>query len=158
MKVVRTSQVEWAAGMKQGAFEGRRKPLGEGKLGCSLWELPPGKRSFPLHSHHITEEALYVVSGSAKVRTPSGETAIGPGDFVSFPAGGEAHQLVNDGTAALIYLGMSATLGVDIVEYPDSGKIACSVGAYPQAKRFIFRAQEQVPYFDGEKDAEPGAK
>src|SRR5687767_12549672 len=126
MKIVRSSEAEWKQAMDRGKFGGRRKALGGEKLSCGLWELPPGKRSFPLHFHHGTEEALFVISGHAKVRTPEGETPIGPGDFVSFPVGGPAHQLVNDGEEPMVYLGMSAGVGLDIVEYPDSDKVAAS--------------------------------
>ncbi len=150
MKIVRTSEMEWAPAMDHGKFAGRRKALGGQKLPCSLWELPPGKRSFPLHVHHVTEEALFVVSGRGRVRTPDGETEIGPGDYVSFPAGGPAHQLINEGTEPMIYLGLSAVFGVDIVEYPDSGKIASAIGGPPGGKRFIFHAKDQAGYFDGE--------
>lgn len=153
MKVVRTSEVAWAEAMNHGAFLQRRKGLGGEKLTCGLWELPPGKRSFPLHLHHVTEEAMFVLSGKAKVRTPEGETPVGPGDYVSFPAGGPAHQLVNDGAEPLVYLGMSAVQGADIVEYPDSGKVACAVGKGPHAKRFVFPKDAQVDYFQGEKEA-----
>jgi uncharacterized cupin superfamily protein len=153
MKVVRSKEVDWVDAMNRGAFKGRRKPLGGEHLSCGLWELPPGKRSFPLHVHHVTEEALYVLSGNAKVRTTDGETPIGPGDFVSFPAGDVAHQLVNDGAEPLTYLAMSASRGVDVVEYPDSGKIACSVGSFPTGKRHIFRKKDQADYFDGEDSA-----
>jgi uncharacterized cupin superfamily protein len=154
MKVVRTSDMPWADAMNKGAFSGRRKALGGEKLACGLWELPPGKKSFPFHKHHVTEEALFVVSGRAKVRTPDGETPIGPGDFVSFPAGGPAHQLINDGSEPMVYLAVSAIQGFDIVEYPDSGKIACAVGAFPTGKRFVFKTANQAEYFEGEKDAE----
>ena len=151
MKIVRTREVEWTQAIDKGRFNGRRKPIGGQKLTASLWELPPGKRSFPLHFHHVTEEALFVVSGSAKVRTPEGEHEIGPGDYVSFPAGGPAHQLVNDGQEPLVYLGLSAVFGHDIVEYPDSNKLACSVGSFPTGKRFIFRRSEQPDYWEGEE-------
>ncbi len=151
MKVVRTREVEWTQALDHGRFHQRRKPLGGDKMPCSLWELPPGKRSFPMHVHHVTEEALFVVSGRGKVRTPDGETELGAGDYVSFPAGGPAHQLVNDGSEPLVYLGLSAVTGVDIVEYPDSQKVACTVGSWPNAKRFLFRARDQVDYFDGEE-------
>ncbi len=153
MKVVRSSQVEWTEALTKGKFANRRKSLGGEKLSCGLWELPAGKKSFPLHRHLVTEEALYVVSGTAKVRTPEGQTEIGPGDFVSFPAGGLAHQLINDGTEPLLYLGISASMGVDVVEYPESGKIACAVGKYPTAKRHLFREAGQPDYLEGEKDA-----
>src|SRR5579883_2778944 len=138
--------------MDHGSFSGRRKALGGERLSCGLWELPPGKRSFPLHAHHVTEEAMFVISGRAKVRTKDGLTEIGPGDFVSFPAGGEAHQLVNDGSEPLVYLAISATQGFDLVEYPDSGKVACTVGSWPNVKkRFVFRERDQADYFDGEE-------
>jgi len=153
MKVVRTSEVAWTAALTRGAFAQRRKALGGERLTCSLWELPPGKRSFPLHAHLVTEEALFVVSGRGQVRTPDGLTPVGPGDYVSFPPGGPAHQLVNDGTEPLVYVGMSAVTGADVVEYPESDKVACTVGASGSGKRFIFRRKDQPDYFEGE----PGA-
>ena len=152
MKVVRTHEMEWTQAMDHGRFGQRRKALGGEKMPCGLWELAPGKRSFPMHVHHITEEALFVISGRGKVRTPDAENDIGPGDYVSFPAGGAAHQLVNDGTEPLVYVGMAAVSGFDMVEYPDSGKVACSVGYFPSAKKLMFRKKEAVSdYFEGEE-------
>ena len=153
MKIVRTTQMEWADALTRGAYGQRRKPLGGEKLSCGLWELLPGKKSFPLHSHHITEEAMFVVSGKGKVRTQEGLTEVSAGDYVSFPPGGLAHQLINDGTEPMVYIGMSAPQGVDIVEYPDSDKVSSSVGAPPNTKRFIFKKGTQVEYFEGDKDA-----
>jgi uncharacterized cupin superfamily protein len=150
MKVVRTREMDWGKGIEHGRFGQRRKALGGEKLSCGLWELQPGKRSFPLHAHHVTEEAMFVVSGHGKVRTPDGETAIGPGDYVSFPAGGTAHQLINDGAEPMVYVAMSATIGVDFVEYPDSGKVAVSVVG--SSKRMLFRGKDVVEnYFEGEE-------
>ncbi|HUJ25420.1 MAG TPA: cupin domain-containing protein [Myxococcales bacterium] len=154
MKVTRGSELEFKTSMERGKFSSRRKGLSPdgAKISCGLWELPPGKRSFPFHRHHVTEEALYVLSGRAKVRTPDGETPIGPGDWVTFPAGGVAHQLINDGAETLVYLGLSHNaVGADIVEYPDSGKVASSVvPPGGERKRFIFKANSQVDYFEGE--------
>ncbi len=155
MKITHSDQVEFVQTPTRGKFGQRRKPLGGQKLQAGLWELEPGKTSFPLHSHAVTEEALYVLSGRAKVRTPEGLQPIGPGDFVSFPPGGPAHQLINDGTEVFRYLAMSAGQGFDIVEYPDSGKVAASIGAYPTGQRMMFMKNAQVAdYFAGEKDAE----
>ncbi len=153
MKVVRSSEVAWTDALVRGAYAQRRKALGGERMSCSLWELAPGKKSFPLHAHLVTEEALFVVSGRGKVRTPEGLTPIGPGDYVSFPPGGPAHQLVNDGPEPLVYVGMSAGVGADVVEYPDSEKVACAVGAFPTGKRFVFRKKDQADYFDGDRDA-----
>ena len=153
MKIVRTADQPWAAALQRGAYSQRRKPLGGEKLACGLWELAPGKKSFPMHAHQVTEEALFVVSGRGQVRTPEGLTPIGPGDFVSFPPGGTAHQLVNDGTEPLVYVGIAATQGVDVVDYPESGKVALAVGRPPTGRRMVFKADSQVDYFEGDKDA-----
>lgn len=153
MKILRTREMEWSEGMNRGAFFQRRKALGTGALACGLWELPPGKKSFPFHSHHVTEEAMFVISGSAKVRTPQGLTPIGPGDFLHFEPGKEAHQLINDGNDTLLYFAVSAPKGVDIVEYPDSQKVASSVGVWPDVQRFIFKKGDAAGYFDDEPDA-----
>jgi uncharacterized cupin superfamily protein len=149
MKIVRTHDMDWTQAMDRGKFGGRRKALGGEKLSCGLWELPPGKVSFPLHVHHVTEEAMFVLSGRGVVRTPEGETEIGAGDFVSFPAGGPAHQLINRGDEPMVYVAISATQGFDLVEYPDSGKVGAALGK-PSPKRFLFRAKDQADYFEGE--------
>ncbi len=154
MKITKSNDVQWADALTQGAFQQQRKPLSQSlSLGASLWRLPAGKKSFPFHMHHVTEEALFVISGTGKVRTPDGLHAVGAGDYVSFPAGDGAHQLINDGTTDLVYLGLSSGKGFDIVDYPDSGKIASSVGAFPSGQRFVFKKEHQAQYFDGEKDA-----
>ena len=155
MKVVKTGDTPWADGLKRGSYENQRKDLGGlTTLRTGLWQLAPGKKSFPLHRHLVTEEALFVVSGHGKVRTESGETAIGPGDYVAFPSGGPAHQLINDGSEPLVYLGISANPGtVDVVEYPESNKVASAVGMPGSGKRFIFAVDQQVDYFHNDKDA-----
>jgi uncharacterized cupin superfamily protein len=151
MKIVHSEDVAWTQPIEHGRFAGRRKELGGERLTAGLWELPPGKRSFPMHVHYVTEEAMWVISGRAKVHTADGDVAIGPGDYVSFPAGGPAHQLINDGNEPLLYLAMSAVQGFDIVEYPDSDKVAARVGTSQNAKRFIFRKGDQVDYWEGEE-------
>jgi uncharacterized cupin superfamily protein len=154
MKIVKSNESPWADAMNKGNFGQRRKELGStGKLSAGLWELPPGKKSFPFHMHHVTEEALFVISGSAKVRTPDGLTAIGPGDWLMFPPGDCAHQLVNDGKEPMVYIGLGVATGVDIVDYPDSGKVSSAIQAGTERKRFIFKKGTQVEYFADEEDA-----
>lgn len=156
MKVVKSSDMPWADALSKGRYGQRRKPLGGENISCGLWELAPGKKSFPMHRHHVTEEALFVMSGTASVRTPEGLTPVGPGDYVSFPAGGLAHQLINDGAVPFVYLAMGAPKGVDIIEYPDTGKIATVVGTVGSGpgKRHIFKQASQVEYFTDDVDAE----
>lgn len=155
MKITKTNDVNWQDALQQGNFGQRRKELGStGRLSCGLWELPPGKKSFPFHMHHATEEAMFVISGSGKVRSNDGLTPVSAGDWVGFPPGGTAHQLINDGTEPMVYLAMGVNpVGVDVVEYPDSGKVAASIINGDKRTRFIFKKEGQVGYFDGEKDA-----
>lgn len=150
MNIVKAGEGQWAQVMDKGPFGLKKRTLVGGKLGISQWELLPGKKSFPFHKHHVTEEALYVLSGTCKVRGADGIVPIGPGDFVSFPAGGSPHQLINDGTEPCVFLGISAGQGFDIVEYPDSKKVAASMGAPGAGKRFVFEEGTQVDYFKGE--------
>jgi uncharacterized cupin superfamily protein len=150
MKIVRTSEVEWQPAMQRGPYSQERKPLGGEQLECGMWRLAPGKKSFPLHVHYAAEEALYVVSGRARVRSSDGEQAIGPGDFVCFPAG-VAHQLVNDGAEPLVYFAMSTHEKVDVVDYPDSGKVGVSVWTGPKERWQNFRAKDEASYFEGEE-------
>ena len=57
-------KVETARGER---FASTRRQLGRAaggvQLGCSLMEVPPGKRAWPAHSHSTNEEALYILSG-----------------------------------------------------------------------------------------------
>ena len=53
-----------------------------------------------------------------------GETTqrIGPGDFIGLPAGGPAHETMNDGTEPLVCLVIGQRLSQDVVDYPRKGK------------------------------------
>src|SRR5262249_51415706 len=151
VKIVKSNEAAWADSINKGRSGQRRKELGStGKLAAGLWELLPGRKSFPFHMHHVTEEALFVISGNAKVRTPDGLTPISAGDWVMFPPGDCPHQLVNDGSEPMVYIAFSVASGVDVVEYPDSGKLASSIGSGAERKRFIFKKGMQVEYFADE--------
>jgi uncharacterized cupin superfamily protein len=67
------------------------------------------------------------VSGEGEY--PFGETTVPvrSGDIVAAPAGTQAHQL-NTGSDDLRYLGISTGGAVDVVDYPDSKKIAIAAG------------------------------
>jgi len=114
----------------------RRKELGNAvdaeKLGCSLYELPPGERSWPYHYHTANEEAIYVLAGSGQIRTPAGNSELQTGDFVDFPAderGG--HRVINDGDEPLRYLAVSTMEEPDVTIYPEMEKFGVYVGSPP---------------------------
>ena len=114
----------------------RRKELSNAvdadQLGCSLYELPPGQKSWPYHYHTANEEAIYVLSGEGQVRTPEGEQSVSEGTFLSFPAdesGG--HRVINDSDGVLRYLAVSTMNEPDVTLYPDKETFGVYVGSPP---------------------------
>ena len=93
-------------------------------LGISLARIPPGKESFALHMHTVQEEWMYVLSGRGHVRIDDGELAIGPGDFIGFPANGPAHLVRNTGEAELVYLQGGDRRPGDRGHFPELRKVA----------------------------------
>jgi uncharacterized cupin superfamily protein len=152
--------------MTQGDFSQRSRRLGQAAggraLGCSMYELPPGKTAFPFHFHSALEEALYVLEGEGTLRIGKTEVAISQGDYVALPPGPDnAHAVSNRGKGPLRYLCMSAPATpttLDIVGYPDSKKIALAAGVEPGKTareaawimKIIKEEQPQVGYFDDE--------
>jgi len=140
----------------------RRKRLGRAAdgeaLGCSLYELPPGKRSWPYHYHAANEEALYVLEGTGTLRTGDGETPVSAGDYVTFPAGERgAHRVVNESDEPLRYLLVSTMVTPDVTVYPDSAKVGVFVGAAPggageRSVNGFYRLEDEVGYWTGEDD------
>lgn len=114
----------------------RRKQLGVAaggeELGCSLYELRPGQRSWPYHYHTGNEEALYVLSGTGILRLDGRSHEIQPGHYAALPADGSgAHRVVNDGDEPLRYLMISTMNEPDVTVYPDTDKVGVFVGAAP---------------------------
>jgi len=97
---------------------------GSDRLGASLFELPPGCSSFPLHIHHANEELLVVVCGQPTLRTLDGERQLEEGELVAFPSGRTgAHRIDNCGEQPARVLIINTMLAPEINEYPDSGKV-----------------------------------
>jgi uncharacterized cupin superfamily protein len=136
----------------------RRKELANAtdaeKLGCSLYELDPAKRSWPYHYHTANEEAIYVLSGSGMVRLGGEERPLEAGDYVAFPAdesGG--HQVVNDGDETLRYLAMSTMEEPDVTIYPEMEKFGVYAGSPPGGRdertfEGYFPIDADVEYWD----------
>jgi uncharacterized cupin superfamily protein len=125
---------------------GRR--FGRELLGASLFELPPGQKSFPYHFHHGQEEWLLVVAGRPTLRTPEGERELDAGDLVVFRRGPDgAHLVRNDSGEPARVLLLSSPVEVEAVEYPDSGK----VGVWSSELRKLFPAGATLDYWAGEE-------
>lgn len=135
------------------AYQGRQLGAAAGgkKLGCTWYEIPPGKTGFPAHVHHANEEAIYILSGTGSLRLGSESHTVAPGDYIAHHAGGPAHQLFNTGTAPLEYLCFSTLISPEVVEYPDSNKVMARVGGLPTpVLRGIYKKDSQVDYYEGE--------
>ena len=129
------------------AWVGRR--IGAELIGGSLYELEPGDRLWPYHTHHANEEWLIVLRGEPTLRTPDGEQRLREGDVACFPRGpAGAHQVRNATDAPVRLLMLSTMIAPEIVEYLDTGK----VGARAANGERIFLAKPGPPeeYWAGE--------
>jgi uncharacterized cupin superfamily protein len=152
----------WERDVSRGPFGVRGTRVGAAagaeRLGASVYEIEPGKRNLPYHAHFGIEELLIVLSGRPTLRSPAGERELAEGEVVAFAPGREgAHQLINNSDSVVRYLVFSTTAPADLVEYPDSNKIAAMGGAFraPGAVSYMLSTAEALGYFDGEAEQEP---
>jgi uncharacterized cupin superfamily protein len=132
--------------------------LGAQKLGYNVTAVPPGKRAFPFHNHHVNEEMFLILEGEGQIRIGEAVYPVRKGDVIACPAGGKeaAHQIINTGNAELKYLAVSTRLSPDIAEYPDSGKFGvlaeypAGADGKPRGFRFIGREDRGMSYWEGE--------
>jgi uncharacterized cupin superfamily protein len=125
------------------------KRLGGELLGASLYELPPGEKTWPYHYETASEEWLLVVAGRPTLRTPEGERELEPGDVVVFPRGPDgAHQVENrtDATARVVIFSSKGPL--DVIHYPDSGKLG--IWTLRDGYVAMLRDEPQLDYWEGE--------
>lgn len=154
--VVHPDEVTPRAGPTSGRLRSQGWALGRAagstKIGCTLWEVAPGCAAFPFHWHAANEEALIVISGQGSLRIGDDEVTVGPGDYLAFPPGPErAHQLLNTGDGPLRYYALSTMKSPEVVGYPDSKKVAASVGTWEKpVLRAIFFEEDQRGYMDRE--------
>jgi uncharacterized cupin superfamily protein len=95
------------------------------QVGLSVYVLGPGEKHLPYHFHHGAEELLIVLEGAPVLRTPAGERTLENGDVVHFARGADgAHQLWNDTSDRVRFVVASAGTTPELIEYPDTGKIA----------------------------------
>jgi uncharacterized cupin superfamily protein len=133
------------------------RKIGARKLGYNITVLDPGKAAYPAHAHRINEEMFFVMEGQGEVRIGEARHVVRAGDFIACPPGGAetAHQIRNTGKGPLKMLSVSTFETADVIEYPDSRKVAYGVlnigpDGKPQLMRGLARADGQPGYWDGE--------
>jgi uncharacterized cupin superfamily protein len=124
-------------------------------LGMSVYELLPHQTQCPYHFHHGNEELILVLRGRPTLRTPAAERELEPGDVVHFPRGAAgAHNVVNRTDEPVRYVVADAKVTPEIVEYPESGKLAAMARTESQhgsALWSVHRLGDEVDFFDGEE-------
>ncbi|USZ73689.1 cupin domain-containing protein [Natronosalvus halobius] len=159
---VNENDVEWIQKSHQTGFDIKRKKLAEEaggeQLGCSLYELPPGGKSWPYHYHTANEEAIYVLEGRGTLRARRGTATITSGDYLTFPVGEEyARRVINDSDAPLRYLCFSTMNEPEISIYPDSNKVGAFAGSASatidgEPLNRYFEQSDAVDYWTGETE------
>jgi uncharacterized cupin superfamily protein len=154
---INEADLEWTE-YDRGSSRFRRKQLSSAadatELGCSLYELAAGDRSWPYHYHTANEEAIFVLEGEGTLRCEERVQPLEAGDFAAFPATRDGgHRIVNDGDGVLRYLLVSTMVEPDVTVYPEMGKIGVFIGAPPggQGERSLhgyYRLDEDVEYWE----------
>jgi uncharacterized cupin superfamily protein len=118
---------DWDAERDEPPFRWRRARLGRQAgardLGASLFELPPGGATFPLHAHFHNEEMLIVLAGRPTLTGLDGsERELATGEVAACPAGREgAHRLDNHGSEPARVLILSTMKAPEINEMLEDG-------------------------------------
>jgi len=123
-------------------------------IGATLHVVPAGKTAWPFHRHHGADELFLVLEGTGEVRIGDRRLPIKAGDCIGCPAGGDAHQIINSSDAELRYIAFANRLRADVIEYPDSGRIAFGIAhGNDKEPRSLFEAGGKLTpldYWDGE--------
>jgi uncharacterized cupin superfamily protein len=117
---------------------------GARRLGVSILEVDPGRRSTPPHSHADEDEAFLVLAGSGLSWQSSGRDdvrtyAIGVDDLLWHPSNGDAHTLIagDDGLTVLVLAEGSRT---NITYLPRTGQFWLGPRWSPGDSRHPFAA------------------
>ncbi len=158
--IVHVDDLPGKASAYKDKFAVTHRPLsgnaGGRQLGCSHYTVPPGKSAFQCHFHWGNEEAIHILAGEGTLRLGEQRIPVRAGHYIALPAGGPGHQLLNTGTQDLVYLCLSTNVLHDVVEYPDTGKVATYVrerdadGRTPYRVNALYRKGSAVDYLDGE--------
>ena len=148
------AEQEWDAENDRDGYRHRRAVIGPrlgggGLLGGTLYELPPGEKTWPYHYELGCEEWLVVVSGRPTLRGPDGERELEPGDVAVFPEGpAGGHQVSNRTEEPCRVLLLSSKSPLAIVHYPDSGKVGLwtAAGGY----QAMLPTETALDYWAGE--------
>jgi uncharacterized cupin superfamily protein len=99
-------------------------PAGLERAHLNLVHVPPGKAAFPVHSHAVQEEFVFILSGTGTARIGEKDYAVGPGDYLGYPTDGTPHDLRNTGEEDLVCLMGGERTKTEVATFPELGKVA----------------------------------
>lgn len=116
----------------QGRWYRRMAPIGGlTRMGASHVTLQPGAWSSQRHWHGREDELVVMLSGEAVLIDDAGETVVGPGDVLAFPADDRnGHHLQNRSEAPCVFVAISAGPKDDHGQYPDIDMIFTPEGYF----------------------------
>ncbi len=145
-------------GHEHGAFKSKYADvggkIGARQLGYNITIIPSGKKSWPFHNHHVSEEMFLILEGTGLLRHGENQFQIKKNDIIACPTGDRsvAHQIINDGDTDLKYLALGTKRPYDICEYPDSDKILSRVTSEEDSNLWnMSKGNESYDYFEGEE-------
>ncbi|MDF3000499.1 MAG: hypothetical protein K0Q48_618 [Bacillota bacterium] len=147
--IIKPDELEYAA-KESAIFEfalltGKKQSGAAKQMKYDIRMLEAGRFSFPYHFHRNSEELFVILSGCAMLRTPTEFLEVHEGDVIFFEMGPVgAHQLYNHTAEPCRYLDLRTVSGMDVCEYPDSGKI----NILPVQE--VYQTGDQVDYYQGE--------
>jgi len=164
--VINEADIEWTDyDHGKRSFRGKRftRASAADELGCSLYEIDPGKRGWLAHYHEGNEEALFVLNGGGTLWLGPDETdhELAAGDFVTMPRGPDGQHELEAGPDGIRYLAVSTMNAPDITVYPRQDQVGLYSGAPPggeKSKRRLSKYLDidaEVPYWD-DRDGESG--
>jgi len=124
----------------------RKRSLGDlfglSNFGVNLTTLAPGGTSALRHAHSRQDEFVYILQGYPKLHTDEGTTNLAPGMCAGFRAGtGNAHRLINDTDADVVFLEIGDRTPGDECHYPDADVKALMVDG-----EWTFTHKDGSPY------------
>lgn len=129
--IITREEIEQASGLDKAHFlndNARRinKSLGDMTgmtgLGFHVIEIEPGRESTEYHRHYFEDECVYILQGQAESLIGDERSTVKAGDFIGYPAGGEAHKLTNTGSDTLRCIVVGQRLDHDVADYPHKAK------------------------------------
>jgi uncharacterized cupin superfamily protein len=123
--------------------------IGGELIGASMYELEPGDRLWPHHTHHANEEWVVVVRGRPTLRSVGGDAELREGDMAAFPRGEDGyHQVINRTEEPIRVLMLSTMVKPDLIHYADSDR--WGAGNVKGERVFLSRVGPTLEYWEGE--------